>query len=59
MLGVVAAWLVPGAWPDREPPPWSLGVGVAVVVAAVGGLLLGAFVRVYIAFAAGLFVIGY
>ena len=59
VLGVVAAWLVPGAWPDRERPLWSVGVGIVVVVAAVCGLLLGGFVGIYIAFATGVFVIGY
>jgi len=58
-LGVLAAWLLPGAWPDRERPGWSVGVGIAVVVATVGGLLFGGFVAVWLAFATGLFVIGF
>ncbi len=58
VLGVVAAGLVPGAWPDRERPLWSVGVGIAVLVAAVCGLLLGGSSGL-VAFATGVFVIGY
>ncbi len=58
-LGLIAAWLLPGAWPDRERPRWSAGVGIAAIAAGACGLILGGIAGLYLAFATGLFIIGY
>lgn len=59
VLGLLAAWMLPGAWPSRTRPLWTGGVGILVVLAIACGLALGGFVGVYAAFATGLFVIGW
>jgi hypothetical protein len=59
VAALVAAWLLPGTWPDGARRPWSAAVGLLATVSAVCGLLVGGFVGVWTNFATGQWVIGY